>query len=100
MRTFIAAAVIFVGLGATAHAQQVMGSAPTFGGPTQNLVVCYYSNIGSSAVTFLSSVILVEPGNSVSEASEFCGGSIPAGGRCRTVSNASSPTARTGAAPS
>ena len=87
MRTIIAAAAIVVGMGAPAHAD-VMGSAPAFGGPTQNLVVCYYSNIGNSAVTFTSSVILVEPGNPVSEASEFCGGSIPAGGRCRTVSNA------------
>ncbi len=85
MRTILAAAAIVVGMGTVADAATV-GSAPAYGGPTQSVAVCYYSNIGASAVTFSSSIILVEPGNAVAEASEFCGGAIAAGGRCRTVS--------------
>ena len=85
MRTILAAAVIFVGMG-TATQAAIVGSAPAYGGSSQNVVVCYYSNIGAAAVVFSSSVIRVEPGNAVTEVSEFCVGSIPAGGRCRTVS--------------
>ncbi len=85
MRTILAAAAVLASLGTSAQAV-TMGSAPAYGGPTQSVVVCYYSNIGSLAVTFSSSVVLVEPGVPVAEASEFCGGNIPGGGRCRTVS--------------
>jgi hypothetical protein len=85
MRTILAAAALLVGMAATAHAD-IMGSAPAFGGPTQNVLVCYYSNIGNSSVTFSSSSILAEPAIAVGEASEFCGGAIGAGQRCRTVS--------------
>lgn len=68
-----------------ANADVVMGSAPAFGGPTQNLVVCYYVNTGSVPVTISSSQVLEEPGIAVAEASDTCGGVLPAQARCRTV---------------
>ena len=84
MRTIIAAAAIIVGMGTAAQAANV-GSAPTFGGPTQAVAVCYYSVLGPQTVTFSSSVVLGEPGTPLAEASEFCGGAIAPGNRCRTV---------------
>ncbi len=72
-------------IGSAANAE-VVGSAPAFGGPTQSTVVCYYSNIGNSSISFSRSIILVEPGDPVTESAEFCIGLIGAGQRCRTVS--------------
>jgi hypothetical protein len=89
MRVFLAAAAILAGLGTSAHAVEV-GSAPAYGGPTQNVVVCYYSNVGGSSITFSNSSILSESaaGVLVGEVSEFCnaGTVLPPGKRCRTVS--------------
>ena len=49
-------------------------------------MVCCYSNIGKATINFTSSTIHVEPGNTVTESSDSCGGPIGAGQRCRTVS--------------
>ena len=84
MRTILAAAALVIAMGSAADAATV-GSAPAYGGTTQSVVVCYYSNIGKVAINFTSSLILVEPGNAATEASESCSGPIVAGGRCRTV---------------
>jgi hypothetical protein len=81
----LSAAAMLLGMGTSASAD-VMGSAPAYGGSSQNAIVCYYSNVGNTSVTFTSSSILVEPGNFVAEVSEFCAGSLPPNGRCRTVS--------------
>lgn len=86
MRGTIIATAIVAGMGTAAHAD-VMGSAPAFGGSTQTVAVCYYSNLAANNVSITSSVILVEPGNPVAETSESCTGSIQASGRCRTVAN-------------
>lgn len=85
MRTILAAAAFVIAMGSAANAAAV-GSAPAYAGTTQSVVVCYYSNIGNSTLNFSNSTILVEPGNSVTEASEFCAGALGAGQRCRTVS--------------
>lgn len=85
MRAYLIAAAIIAGMGTSANAA-AMQSAPAYGGPTQANIVCYYSNLGPNPVSITSSTILVEPGNAVTEISESCTGTIPAGSRCRTVS--------------
>lgn len=89
MRAYLMAAAFLAGLATSAHAVNV-GSAPAYGGPTQNVVVCYYSNVGSTSITFSDSQILSESGagSVVAEVSEFCGAGtvVPPGQRCRTVS--------------
>ncbi len=89
MRNFIVAATIIAGMGTAAHAAEV-GSAPAYGGSSQDAVVCYYSNVGNTPITFTSSVIMSEAnaGTPIAEVSEFCSNGIvlPAGQRCRTVS--------------
>lgn len=85
MNKFLAAFAIVIGMGSSAHAATV-GSAPAYGGTTQSIVVCYYSNLGATSINVTSSQILVEPGTAVSEATESCSGPIAAGSRCRTVS--------------
>jgi hypothetical protein len=83
--TITAAAAMVAGMTAAAHAVTI-GSAPAFAAG-QTVAVCYYSNLGPGSVTFNSSFIFAEPGVILAEASEFCGGVIPQGARCRTVAN-------------
>ena len=85
MRTLLAAAALVIAMGSAADAAAV-GSAPAYGGTTQSVVVCYYLNIGNSTITFTNSTILVKPGATMAEASEFCSGGLLGGQRCRTVS--------------
>ena len=87
MRSLLASVLMSAGLITATHAEVII-SPPAFGGgPNQAIAVCYYSNLGTTAVTFNSSQIFVEPGNALPEASELCGGAEVAGGRCRTVAN-------------
>jgi hypothetical protein len=89
LRTLLTAAVIIAAIATSARAAEV-GSGPAYGGPTQDVVVCYYSNVGTTAITFSNSVVMSEAsaGTAIAEVSEFCnnGTVVPAGQRCRTVS--------------
>lgn len=92
MRSTIAAAVIFAAMGAAAQAE-VIGSAPAFGGPTQAVAVCYYSNLGNGPINFSSSRIYAEssqasaPGVVLAPVSQTCGGTLGKARSCQTVAN-------------
>ena len=84
MRSVIVAAVMATGM-VTAAQADIITSAPAYGGTTsQSVAVCYYSNLGSTGITYNSSQIFVEPGNALPEVSEFCT-SEPGNSSCRTV---------------
>lgn len=85
MRLPITAAALFIAMGATAYADNV-GSAPAFSAG-QTVAVCFYSNVGPSALTFTSSFIYAEPGGPLTEVSETCNGNLAGFARCRTVAN-------------
>jgi hypothetical protein len=78
-------AALFIAMGATAYAADV-GSAPSFSAG-QTVAVCFYSNIGTAAINVSSSSIFAEPGGTLSEVSETCGGTLSGLARCRTVAN-------------
>ena len=89
MRSTTIATVLVAAMGTAAQADLIC-SAPAHGGVGQTVAVCYYSNLGNATVTFTASQIFQEPATPLAEASEFCGGAVPGGQRCRTVANITS----------
>ena len=85
IRSFAAGALILMAMGATAQAE-LFGSAPSYGGPSQTVAVCYFSNLGSSAVSFSSTRIYKEFGVTVSVPINNCS-TLGSQASCRYVAN-------------
>jgi len=77
---------MFIMMGVAAHAD-VIGSAPTYGGTSQAVAVCYYSNLSSTrGVKFNKALTYQENGVPVTQSSNNCDALIPLES-CRTVAS-------------
>jgi hypothetical protein len=83
MRSVLAAAMIVM-TGAAAHAA-IVGSGPAFGNG-QTVAVCYYSNLGTTSVTFSSATIHKEFQPAIPEVTDNCT-TVVQQASCRVVAN-------------
>ena len=70
MRSILAAAAMVLTMGAAADAA-IVGSGPAFGNG-QTVAVCYYSNLGTTSVTFSSATIHKEFQPAIPEVLDNC----------------------------
>jgi hypothetical protein len=84
MRSILAAAAMVLTMGAAADAATV-GSGPAFGNG-QTVAVCYYSNLGSTFITFSSATIHREPQPAIPEDTDNCT-SVPPQSSCRLAAS-------------
>jgi hypothetical protein len=81
MRRTLVSAALLLGLNTAAHAD-VLATGAIFGGPTQNLAICYLYNAGTSAVTITNNQIIRQNfGPVVPLGFDNCG-TLSAGGIC------------------
>jgi len=84
MRSILAAAAMVLAMGAAADAE-IVGSGPAFGNG-QTVAVCYYSNLGTTSVTFSSATIHREPQPAIPEVVDNCTTLFPQAS-CRVGAN-------------
>jgi hypothetical protein len=84
MRSILAAAVMVLTMGAAADAA-IVGSGPAFGNG-QTVAVCYYSNLGTTSVTFSSATIHKEFQPAIPEVLDNCT-TVFQQASCRVVAN-------------
>ena len=89
MRATILAALLTIGAGTAAHAQQVIAGGPLFAGPTQTTVVCYFYNSGTTNIGISGTRLATSFGNVPSFTVNECAtGTVPPGRGCGIAANA------------
>jgi hypothetical protein len=84
MRSILAAAAMVLAMGAAADAT-IVGSGPAFANG-QTVAVCYYSNLGTTSVTFSSATIHRESQPAIPEDTDNCTTVFPRAS-CRVVAS-------------
>jgi hypothetical protein len=76
------AAMLVLGVGTTAHAQQILSGGPLFGGPSQFRAVCYIYNSGTTTLSLSGTQIASQFGQVMPLVVNECGATLAAGRGC------------------
>jgi hypothetical protein len=75
--------VALIAMGTAAHAQTTLAAGGLFGGPTQNVALCYFYNAGTSPVTVTGGEIVQETSTVLPLAGNNCVAPLTPGKICR-----------------
>jgi hypothetical protein len=82
MRSGLIAAMLVLGIGTTAHAQQILSAGPLFGGPSQARAVCYIYNSGTTPLGLSGTQIASQFGVVQTLVVNQCGAALAPGQAC------------------
>lgn len=82
MRSSLMVAILVLGVGTTAHAQQILAGGPLFGSLSQSHAVCYIYNAGKTTLRLSGTQIADQSGTVQELVFNSCGATLPPGRAC------------------